>query len=338
MIRRRLAAALDWRFRALASRLEALERRGERIESLLEERVAAIESLLEERVGAIERLLEQRGERIEHLLEGRLEPMLRALFEEEAENRRRLFAARAAEDYELPFSRPEPLVTVTIPTRDRPRLLTERALPSVLAQSHEKLEVLVVGDAAEPALAERLAALGDARVRFANLTQRTVAHPDPVRHWLAGSTMPRNEATRLARGDWLLHFDDDDALRPHAIETLLARARETHAEVAYGGFEAHGPQGPLSVHKEFPPRAEQFGWQGALVHRGLRFFERELTAAALEEPGDMLMLRRMLRVGVRFALADAILWDYYPSLADAAPATSASTSQSSSRSDGGIPA
>lgn len=283
MIRRLVGEALDWRFGAVLTRLDEL---GERCR------------------------------RIEERLDDRIDPMLRAVLDEEAENRRRLFAARSSPDYERPFLEPDPLVSVTIATRDRAEQLLGRALPSLLGQSHGNLEVIVVGDAAPAELGEQVAALGDARLRFVNLTQRTVAHDDPVRHWLVGSTIPRNEAARLARGQWLLHFDDDDRMRPDAIAELLGCAREQRAEVAYGGFEVHGPDGPAEQALRFPPAWGSFGWQGALIHRGLHFFERELSASAIPMPGDMYLLERMLRVGVRFAMVERIVWDYFPSSAN----------------------
>jgi hypothetical protein len=128
-----------------------------------------------------------------------------------------------------------------------------------------------------------------------------------------GSTMPRNEAARRARGAWVLHFDDDDTLRPDAVASLLALARDTRAEVVYGGFDHHPASGASTAVIEFPPAEGRFGWQGALAHGGLRFFERELVAAQLGLPGDVYLLGRMLRAGVRFALLDRVVWDYFPS-------------------------
>lgn len=280
MIRRVLGRALDWRFGVVIARLDAL--------------------------GA-------RADRIEELLEGRMQPMLRAVFDQETENRRRLFAARNSPEYTRPYDEPDPLVSVTLATRDRVELLVGRALPSLLGQSHTNLEVVVVGDAAPAEVAAALARLGDERVRYANLSQRTMAHEDPARHWLVGSTIPRNEAVRMARGRWLLHFDDDDELRPGAIAALLELARRERAEVAYGGFLAHRASGEVSSELVFPPRWGSFGWQGALVHAGLGFFERELGAGLIGIPGDMYLLERMLRVGVRFAMHEGFVWDYYPS-------------------------
>jgi len=278
VIRGALARALDWRFRAVLGRLDAL------------------------------------GERLEHLersVDTRVQPMLRAILDEESQNRRRLHALRAEPFYEAAFTDPDPLVSVTVATWQRTELLVRRALPSLLAQTHENLEVIVVGDAVGADVGEAIAALGDPRVSYANLTQRITAHPDAERHWLVGSAMARNEASRRASGRWLLHFDEDDHLRPDAVTSLLGLARERRAEAAYGGFDTHHPDGSVTRALEFPPRPTQFGFQGALLHAGLRFFERELFAGALELPGDIYLLERMLRSGVRFAMLEQVVWDYY---------------------------
>jgi hypothetical protein len=295
-MRGRLKRALDWRLRAVTSRLDTVHSQIRQVEERLDSLAA----------------------------------VLRAIVGEEAENRRRLFALRADEAYEAAYADASPLVSITLATRDRPELLITRALPSILAQTHTNLEVLIIGDAAPPEVAEALAAIGDRRVTYTNLSQRIAAHADPDRHWLVGSTMARNEAARRAQGRWLLHFDDDDHLRPEAIASLLALARDQRAEVAYGGFEQHHPDGGLERRLAFPPRLGSFGWQGALVHGGLRFFERELVAADLDLPGDAYLLERMLRAGVRFAMLDGIVWDYFPSTLWKSSSASQITSQISS--------
>jgi glycosyltransferase involved in cell wall biosynthesis len=251
--------------------------------------------------------------RIEEFLTDELHPMLHALVAEDAENRRRLHRLRESPCYEAAFDDPEPLVTVTVATRNRAELLRTRSLPSILGQSHSDLEVIVVGDHEGPEAAEAIASLDDQRVTYRNLTQRTVASDDPQRHWLVGATMTRNEANRTATGRWLVPFDDDDAMRPGHIETLLDRAREGRLEVCYGGFRMHRPDGSSEDYGAFPPRRHQFAWPGAIEHAGLRFFERELVSAALGTPGDWFLLERMLRAGVRFGHVDRLVFDYYPS-------------------------
>ncbi|HEX5853726.1 MAG TPA: glycosyltransferase [Solirubrobacteraceae bacterium] len=308
MIRKWLGRALDWRFGAVVDRLDGLADRAE----LLSDRAARLDGRIDGIDGRLSELAATL-EQVSTVLAQRVQPALHAIVAEESANRRRLYELRAEERYEQAYSDPNPLVSITVATMGREDVLLGKALPSLLAQTHTNLEVLVVGDAAAGSVGAAVAALGDPRVRYSNLSQRIVAHPDPRRHWLVGSAMARNEATRHARGLWLLHFDDDDHIRPDAIASLLQVAREQRAEVAYGGFEEHHPDGRQTTGIGFPPRLGTFSWAGALVHGGLRFFERELVAAHLEIPGDMYMLERMLRAGVRFALHEEVVLDYYPS-------------------------
>jgi Glycosyl transferase family 2 len=318
VIRQRMSRALEWRFGAVTGRLDALHSRANDLEARLEaldRRVAELVPLLDELrrlVAGVPQAAED-ASAVRNAIELRVQPVLRAILDEEADNRRRLFELRGTPAYEEAYSDPDPLVSITLATVGREDALLNRALPSLLSQTHTNLEVLVVGDAATPELEEAVTALGDPRVHYANLSQRLVAHAAPDRHWLVGSTMARNEAARRARGRWLLHFDDDDHLRPDSIASLLELARERRVEVAYGGFEHHDPDGHRTRHVSFPPQGGHFAWPTALVHGGLRFFERELVAAHLELPGDIYMLERMLRVGVRFAMLDRVVLDYFPS-------------------------
>jgi glycosyltransferase involved in cell wall biosynthesis len=152
--------------------------------------------------------------------------------------------------------------------------------------------------------------LGDERVRWTHTPQRFV-YPEPHRHWLAASTLTRNEGYRLASGRWLFDFDDDDSLPTDAIERLLEVARERHAEAVQGVILSHSPDGSTTEIPGVLPH--QLPLKGALVHAHLRFFEREHVASALAEPGDWFRGERLLRAGVRIELLDRVTYDYYPS-------------------------
>jgi len=286
-VRRRLAHALDRRFQALHHRLEGVaELRGE---------VAALRAELA--------ALAQR-------LDAELLPVLRLLAGRDAENRRLLATARADRDYELAFSEAEPLVTIVLPTFKRAELLRTRSLPAALAQTHERVEVLVIGDGPDPEAEAIVREAGDERLRWTNLPQRYV-YPDADRHWLAVSTLTRNEGYRLATGRWLFDFDDDDSLPPNAVALLLETARERRAEAVQGVLRERHPDG--STRDEIAVLPDRLPLKGALVHSHLRFFERDHVASALGIAGDWFRGERMLRAGVRIELVDQITYDYYPS-------------------------
>ncbi len=104
-----------------------------------------------------------------------------------------------------------PLVTVVIPTRRRPELV-QRALRSVLAQTHTALDVVVVIDGPDPATDEALRNWPDERVRV-------LQNPAPI-----GAGAARNRAALEAKGAWIAFLDDDDEWLPDKLARQLAAA------------------------------------------------------------------------------------------------------------------
>ena len=292
-LRRLAGRALDRRFAAVHDHLNEL---ANRIDSAAEREDA--------RNAELDAALARLGSRIDD----ELLPALRILAGDDAGNRRRLDEARREPDYERAFEEATPLVTAIVPTFGRSELLAERMLPSILRQSHRELEVLVVGDGPDGGGAA-VPAAEDPRVRYLELSQRFV-YPDPERHWLAASTLARNEGYRLARGRWLFDADDDDELPADAIERLLSVCRDQRLEAVQGTIREHGPDGSTELIR---PSARELPFKGGLVHAHLRFFEREHVASALGVPGDWFRGERMVRAGVRIGFVDEVTYEYYPS-------------------------
>ena len=82
----------------------------------------------------------------QHAESARLREILRSIAGREPLQRERLRELRGSERYLAAFVEPEPLVSVVIPTYDNTVLLRERAICSVLAQTYQHFEVVVVGD------------------------------------------------------------------------------------------------------------------------------------------------------------------------------------------------
>ncbi len=214
----------------------------------------------------------------------------RHIYDEEPANRRRLKELRASNEYELPFTEAKPLVSFIVPTYNSYETLRDVALPSILNQTYSHVEVIVSGDCAP----------------------RTIRGPytdDPARRWYAIGVPPTNEALGLVRGRWIALLGDDDAVRPHHTERLLAAAQEHRYEHCYGLQLVNFVEGDPITLGSFPPTLGQWGLQAAIYHSGLRFFEGELSDAIYDEPSDWSKCRRMIRAGVRFGMIDEIVVD-----------------------------
>lgn len=121
-------------------------------------------------------------------------------------------------------------VTVIITTHKRP-LLLRRALMSILSQASEGLhiEIIVSDDDVE---ASGLQALTSVMENVGSFSLRYLKRPPDV----SGVAASRNRALAQATGEWVLFLDDDDALRPNVISSLIGCAKENNAQVCIGNY------------------------------------------------------------------------------------------------------
>lgn len=122
------------------------------------------------------------------------------------------------------------LVSVVIPTYNRTDVLCNRALPSVLRQSHQDLEVVIVADGMEGGqlleLERRIRNLQYETQMFLRLWNipRQVYPEDLSQKWSVLGLNARNWGLDKALGDWIAPLDDDDEWTPDHVEVLLAAA------------------------------------------------------------------------------------------------------------------
>ncbi len=225
----------------------------------------------------------------------------------------RLAALRADSRYEEAYAA-DPLVSVVLPTYNRAALLCERGLASVLRQSYERLEVIVVGNACTDDTVERVEAIGDPRVRVVNLPWQEPEPDDDEQRWHNSGTVPINHGLALATGSWIAMQHDDDEWDADYLERVLAAAQENRAEIAYCSSRIiHAPTNEaLDLYiGEFPPRLTQFATQFSVFHAGLRFFGYDRACALMDEPNDWNFGRRLWQAGVRFHFITDTLGSYY---------------------------
>lgn len=125
-----------------------------------------------------------------------------------------------------------PVVSVILPTRDRPALLP-RALASVQRQTCADLEIVLVDNNQGPAVSaipELAAPLADSRVVVV-----------PARG-APSAAAARNAGLALARGEWVTYLDDDDAYEPDKVAAQLQLARATGAPLVLCGYTVNLPR------------------------------------------------------------------------------------------------
>lgn len=105
-----------------------------------------------------------------------------------------------------------PLVSVVIPTHDRPAAFLRAAIESALRQTWPHIEVIVIDDHSVPPVPGDIAS--DPRVRLDRCSAR-------------GLSAARNRGLELASGSWITFLDDDDVLLPHMVEASLQAASES---------------------------------------------------------------------------------------------------------------
>ncbi|EFI34227.1 glycosyl transferase family 2 [Desulfonatronospira thiodismutans ASO3-1] len=115
-----------------------------------------------------------------------------------------------------------PLVTVCLMHFERPHLL-EQALASVENQVYTNLEVVLVDDGSLKK--ESIQKLEELKARFQEKGWNIIRQQN---RFLGAA---RNTAAMEARGRYLYFLDDDNILKPHALETMIRVAEHMPADI-----------------------------------------------------------------------------------------------------------
>lgn len=234
--------------------------------------------------------------------------LLLAARENIEQSKTKLNSLRQSDRYKAVFKAKEPLVSIRIATYNRADLLVDRAIKSILNQTYQNFEIVVVGDHCTDDTEERIKKLNDDRIRFYNLPQRTFYPEDKYKRWLVVGAAPANKAVELAKGDWIATLDDDDEYLPNHIETLVNRALKTKSEFVYNALESiHEKTKQKKIIWSDPPKHSQFSMMGALYLRELyKIFKTDEQGWVARLPQDWYLCKRMLEAGVKYSASNEV--------------------------------
>jgi glycosyltransferase involved in cell wall biosynthesis len=115
---------------------------------------------------------------------------------------------------------PQPLVSIIIPTFNRPDSLRE-TLESVLAQTCRNFEAIVINDGGADVSGVIAVVNNDKRIVYLQHSENK------------GLAAARNTAIRAAHGKYVAYLDDDDIYYPEHLETLVGFLESSNYKVAY---------------------------------------------------------------------------------------------------------
>jgi len=214
-----------------------------------------------------------------------------------------LATLRKTREYNRAWADSNPLVSVRVASYINTQQLMEITIPSVLAQTYQNFEIVIVNDGPNERTRRAILAVGDSRICYEEFPTRRVYPTDPHARWMVAGSPGMNRAAELARGAWIAPLDDDDSFTPDHIEKLLRLAIAERAELAYGALvQKNLANGENHRIYSAPPAISQFSFQGAIylamLHPTFRYDE---ASWLVEEPGDWNLIRRMLAAGVTMA-------------------------------------
>jgi hypothetical protein len=295
------------RFDALGDRLDGVTAEVRALSRVVEAGQAALRETAAEAADDLEATLAtlELGDRP-------MDRVVREEFDGIPQLRRALLAVREGEAFREVWHERHPLVTIPIATWNRADLLVDRAVASILRQTYQHFEIVIVGDHCTDDTEQRLRALHDPRITFLNLQQRAVYPSDPLLLWMAAGAETYNAAVERARGTWIAPIDDDDEFTDDHIEVLLEHALAARSEVVYGKVTAERNGTESVLIGTYPPRITQINMSGMMYLRLLDFIKLDPRCWILGEPSDWNVIRRWMRCGVTFGFVDRPVARIYP--------------------------
>jgi hypothetical protein len=199
-----------------------------------------------------------------------------------------------------------PRVTVITATYNASALLA-LSLRSLLAQEFTDFEAWVIGDACTDDSEAVVAAFGDSRLHWVNLSANS-----------GSQAAPNNAGLDRARGDLVAYLGHDDLWFPWHLGELTATLDRTAADLVHGLAAIVDREGPYVAVGPPPPGLtyrDHFVPPSTWLHRRVvaQDWARWRDPSALGWAVDVDVLRRATAAGARFACAPRLSVLKFPS-------------------------
>lgn len=207
-----------------------------------------------------------------------------------------------------------PLISVVVAAHNEEQRITG-ALRSIIDQTHESWELLVVDDGSTDGTADLVRSVGDPRIHL-------VQTPHNI-----GRGAARNLAIARARGRWVAVQDADDVSGPDRLAQLVERSHAADAPIAVSGQAVCVTPGGRSWHlRRYPEtdaavKAELASGSMAVCHAACMLRTDVLRGVGGYDPRclraqDLNLFLRLLPLGAMVAVPDVLVRYEHPVLLD----------------------
>ncbi len=158
-----------------------------------------------------------------------------------------------------------PTVSVIIPTHNRAQIIS-RAIRSVLNQTYQDFELIIVDDASIDNTEDTIKLFADERIRYIRADQNK------------GVSASRNMGIMAARGKYVAFLDDDDEYLPEKLEKYVGALENCSKEVGmiYGPrWDVKGKQRMYVSCREISSQSENIYKLGNGLRMGATLIRRE---------------------------------------------------------------
>lgn len=131
----------------------------------------------------------------------------------------------------------KPLVSIIVPARNEAHRVLEKSIPSMLAQTYENYELIVLNDRSTDNTEEVLL-----QCKAQNARCKIYNGVEPDKTWL-GKPFALQQAFEKAIGDWIISTDADIIFAPETLQTVIDYAEENNFDALtlipkqiYGSF------------------------------------------------------------------------------------------------------
>ena len=195
----------------------------------------------------------------------------------------------------------ENTIDIILPTYNRSKMLLERSIPSVLAQTHKNFRLLIVSDCCTDNTHEVVNSFKDNRIILLKINNRKKRYPpSPENHWFAGPVVAINYGLRFINSDWIARIDDDDIWTQDHLEKLLSFAIKKNSEFVSSSYTVFqdGKELQKNFENEIPPIG---GVQTWLYRSYLKFFKANINCwrKSWNKVNDLDLQNRFYLAGVK---------------------------------------